>query len=83
MERLPCREVCELGEMVKKQMGPFGQAKKTPLRFVLNALAFEVKHKCVCVETQVRLKENSLAFKGKCSCVCGVLKMTVSLKIHS
>lgn len=55
-------------------MGPFGQAKKTPLRFVLNALAFEVKHKCVCVETQVRLKENSLAFKGKYSCVLDVLK---------
>lgn len=65
MERLPCREVCELGEMAKKQMVPFGQAEKTPLRFVLNALAFEVKHKCVCVETQVRLRENSLAFKGK------------------
>lgn len=63
-----------MGEMAKKQMVPFGQAEKTPLRFVLNALAFEVKHKCVCVETQVRLRENSLAFKGKCSCVLDVLK---------
>lgn len=74
MGRLPCREVCELGEMAKKQLLTLPQAEKTPLRFVLNALAFEGKRKYVCVETQVRLKENSLAFKGKYSCVLDVLK---------